>query len=423
MLTDTLDLQAEAVLDPAIEFTNPLSENWKDPKSIFLTGATGFLGAYLLDELLHKTTADIYCLVRCGDTEGGIERLKSHLQFYSLWKETLSSRIIPIVGDLSKPLLGLQEEQFSQLASQLDVIYHNGALVNFVYPYSRLKATNVLGTQEILRLASLTQTKPVHFISTIAVFFSQAYSQVDRVTETDVPVFDSGLKGGYKQSKWVAEQLVAIAQERGLPACIYRPSRIMGHSQTGITGNFKDFLCSLLKACIQLGKFPTLETEINLVTVDYLSQAIVHLSRHKKSLGKAFHLSNTQPISWNNLFEEIRSLGYLLEETAYDEWLVELKHHAFQHRRENALYSLLPLLLSAANPLRFKKPRFDDRHTSEGLAGTSIVCPPVDTKLVYTYFSYFQKSGYLPGSSVNQVINFSNKTNKLIAFLGDDQNY
>jgi thioester reductase-like protein len=396
MLTDTLDLQAEVVLDTAIEFTNPLSENWNAPKSIFLTGATGFLGAYLLDELLHKTTADIYCLVRCNDAEAGIQRLKKHLEFYFLWKEDFSSRIIPVVGDLSQPLLGLSQQQFSDLASQLHVIYHNGALVNSVYPYSKLKATNVLGTQEILRLASLTQTKPVHFVSSKAVFFSQTYSQVDKITETDVPVLDSGLKGGYKQSKWVAEQLVAIAQERGLPACIYRASRIMGHSQTGITGNFKDFLCSLLKACIQIGKFPTLETQINLVPVDYLSQAIVHLSRQENSLGKAFHLSNPQPISWKNLFEEIRSLGYLIEETAYDEWLVDLKHHAFQHRRENALYSLLPLLLSAANALRFKKPRFDEQHTSEGLAGTSIVCPPVDTELLSTYFSYFQKSGYLP---------------------------
>lgn len=133
-----------------------------------------------------------------------------------------------------------------------------------------------------------------------------------------------------------------------------------------------------------------------MVPVDYLSQAIVHLSQQTNSLGKAFHLSNPQPISWKNLFEEIRSLGYHLEETAYDEWLVAIKHHAFQHRRENALYSLLPLLLSAANALRLKKPRFDEYHTNEGLAGTSIVCPPVDTELLSTYFSYFQKSGYLP---------------------------
>ena len=63
------------------------------------------------------------------------------------------SRIIPVLGDLSKPLLGLTEQEFQQIASLVDVIYHAGAIVNFIYPYSQLKTTNVLGTQEILRLA------------------------------------------------------------------------------------------------------------------------------------------------------------------------------------------------------------------------------------------------------------------------------
>ncbi|MDM8563228.1 SDR family oxidoreductase [Candidatus Marithioploca araucensis] len=177
--SDKLDLKAEAILEPAIQFYNPLSKNLVEPKSIFLTGATGFLGAYLLDELLHKTTANIYCLVRCNHFDEGQQRLQSHLQFYSLWKETFSSRIIPVVGDLSKPRFGLSEAQFSDLAGQIDIIYHNGAQVSFIRPYSALKAINVLGTIEILRLAGLIQTKPVHFISTLAVFLSKKYAPTE----------------------------------------------------------------------------------------------------------------------------------------------------------------------------------------------------------------------------------------------------
>lgn len=391
---NNLDLQAEAVLDPAIQFPNPLSDNWENPKAIFLTGSTGFLGAYLLDELLQKTTADIYCLIRCSPTSDGQQRLKSHLQFYSLWNETLAPRIIPVVGDLSQPRFGLSEEQFSELAERIDVIYHNGALVNYVCPYSTLKATNVLGTQEVLRLASLTQTKPLHLISSISVFFSKAHPPGQLVLETEAPQFDPGMKGGYKQSKWVAEQLVAIAQKRGLPASIYRPVRVMGHSKTGTIGNFQDFLCILLKGCIQLGKFPILDTTIDLVSVDYVSQAIVHLSQQKASLGTAFHLLNPQPAPWKNLLEPIISLGYSLEEIPNDKWLAELEDRASQNPDDEFL-SLL-LVMSSANNLVAKKPLFDARQTLAGLTGTSISCPLVDKKLITTYISYFQQIGYIP---------------------------
>ncbi|MFM5892271.1 MAG: SDR family oxidoreductase, partial [Dolichospermum sp.] len=162
MIKTDRDLAEELILDPSIQFINPLSENFLEPKSIFLTGATGFLGAYLLSELLHKTTADIYCLTRCINREDGKNRLQKDLEFYLLWEETFSDRIIPVVGDLSQPLLGLSEEDFKKLAKTIDIIYHNGAYVNSARPYSSLKPANVLGTQEVIRLASILQTKPIH---------------------------------------------------------------------------------------------------------------------------------------------------------------------------------------------------------------------------------------------------------------------
>ncbi|EDN69765.1 conserved hypothetical protein [Beggiatoa sp. PS] len=395
MPVSKLDLNAEAVLEPHIQFQGPRSKNATLPKSVFLTGATGLLGAHLLAELLNNTTADIYCLTRSNDIDAAKQRLKNHLQFYALWEETLSPRIIPVVGDLSKPLLGISEQQFGELAEQIDVIYHNGALVNFVYPYSTLKASNVLGTQEILKLASMAQTKPVHFVSSLAVFFSKTYSQAELIKETDVPIVDSSFKGGYKQSKWVAEKLVMTAQERGLPAAIYRPGRIMGDSKYGITGNTSDVLCTLLKACIQLKKYPVSQTKINMTPADYVAKAIVHLSQQDKSFEKAFHFFNPQPISWQNLFNEIRSLGYSVEEINYDEWLGEFERHIKTHPEEKSYPFLLRFLNSPGN-IFSKRPPFDIRQTTEGLADSFIVCPPVDANLISTYFSYFQSSGYIP---------------------------
>jgi putative pyridoxal-dependent aspartate 1-decarboxylase len=393
-VTTSIDLSTETVLEPLIQTSQsspPVQvDKLVNPQAIFLTGATGFLGTYLLYELLEQTTADIYCLSRDADTAQ--KRLQSQLESYSLWQETYRHRLLPVIGDLSKPRLGLSEPQFSELSDKLDIIYHNGAWVNHIYPYTVLKATNVLGTQEVLRLAFQTKTKPVHFVST---FFS-----IPTVEESD-SVEQSQLVDGYVQSKWVAEQLVKQARERGLPVCIYRPSRITGHSQTGIS-NLVDILNLLIKGCLQLGKAPVFgEIEEYLTPVDYVSRAIVYLSQQPKHLGKSFDLIHSHsPTRWHDLlFNKLRALGYPLEQTSYASWRTELSHQT-----TNALYpllSLFPLKEDSVEQAATDEPAFDYRktisfqNTLEGLADTDIVCPRFDNELLSTYFSYFWNSGFL----------------------------
>jgi len=393
-VTQQLDLKAEVNLDSSIQFEQSLSKNVLEPKAILLTGATGFLGAYLLEELLQKTSADIYCLVRCSNIEEGKNRLQKNLEFYSLWQDGFNSRIIPIVGDLGKHLFGLSQLAFEELAAIIDIIYHNGAWVNSARPYSTLKPVNVLGTQEVLRLASREQTKFVHFVSTLGVFLGDNQEEIGRITEMDSPNFVN-LQGGYRQSKWVAEQLVMVAQKRGLPACIYRPSRIIGNSKTGINGNFQDFLCILLKGCIQLKKFPALNTQIDIVPVDYVSGAIVGLSQQKNHAGKVFHLINSQLISWETFFNSLQLLGYSLEKVDYDNFYAELKYQLSQSPK-NTLYSSLLLLLKLSKLFSPDKLEFDATRTLIELTELSISCPVIDEKLLSLYFSYFQKVGYFP---------------------------
>ena len=393
-VTQQLDLKAEVNLDSSIQFEQSLSKNVLEPKAILLTGATGFLGAYLLEELLQKTSADIYCLVRCSNIEEGKNRLQKNLEFYSLWQDDFNSRIIPIIGDLGKPLFGLSQLAFEGLAAIIDIIYHNGAWVNSARPYSTLKPVNVLGTQEVLRLASREQTKPVHFVSTLGVFLGDNQEEIGRITEMDSPNFVN-LQGGYRQSKWVAEQLMMVAQKRGLPACIYRPSRIIGNSKTGINGNFQDFLCILLKGCIQLKKFPDLNTQIDIVPVDYVSQAIVGLSQQKNHAGQVFHLINSQLIFWETFFNSLQLLGYSLEKVDYDNFYAELKYQLSQSPK-NKVYSSLLLLLKLSKLFSSDKLEFDATRTLIELTELSISCPVIDEKLLSLYFSYFQKVGYFP---------------------------
>ena len=396
-VTPVLDLAAEAVLDPNI-IPNGTFEFPHQPKSIFLTGATGFLGAYLLQELLAKTSADIYCLVRKSDRQA-TERLQNNLKQYSLWDKTVSSRIIPVVGDLSQPKLGLDDDSFENLARAIDVIYHSAAMLNYVYPYSAMKAANVLGTQEVLRLACQSKTKPVHYVSSVAVFESLAYAgQI--VSESDSFDHWQGIDLGYSQTKWVAEKLVKIAGERGLPIAIYRPPLIAGHSKTGIS-NTDDFICLMLKGCIQMGSFPDLDYLLDMSPVDYVSQSIVHLSQQSESIGQAFHLQHPQPIHISKIVQLLGFVGYNIDKVPYQQWQVDLKNTV---QPNNPLFTLQPFLLEKRTSaqltvlelyLQKNRPTISCQDTLAALNGSGISCPPINHKLLLTYLQRFRDSGFL----------------------------
>jgi thioester reductase-like protein len=395
---DDLDLGAEAVLDPAIDPKNAQIPVVKDQNAILLTGASGFLGAFLLQELLDQTQANIYCLVRASDVESGRVRLQKNLEFYDLWNPQYRSRVIPIIGDLAEPRFGLSEEQFQELAIEIDSIYHNGALLNYVYPYSKFKPINVLGTEEVLRLACQTKIKPVHHISSVAVFESSAYYG-QPVTESDPVDRYDGIYLGYSQSKWVSEKLVEIARDRGLPVTIHRPPLVSGHSETGVW-NTDGFLCRMIKGCIQMGCIMTdLDLMLDLSPVNYNSRAIVYLSQHEALIGKTFHLQNPQLLHWSDLVDFICSMGYPIDRVSFAEWQVRLSQE-----RQNPLYPLLPFFSHrwAEQQLTYielneqgKRPLIGCEETLAALSETSIQCPPLDPKLLSTYFDYFIKSGFI----------------------------
>ncbi|MDM9583647.1 amino acid adenylation domain-containing protein [Nostoc sp. GT001] len=384
----TFDIKTETVLDQTI-YPQSVGKFISEPNAILLTGGTGFLGAFLLAELLQQTKADIYCLVRNSNFEDSNNKLQRTLESYGIWNESWNSRIIPIVGDLSKPLLGLETEKIHQLASIIDVIYHNGAWVHHIYPYSILKPANVLGTQEILRLASQIKTKPVHFISSSGVVSSKVESGVKLVREQDSLNENEFPSNGYCQTKWVAEKLVQTAAERGIPISIYRPSRISGDSKTGVF-NSNDFLYKLIIGCVQLGSVPDIDIRENIVPVDYVSKAIVHLSKKEESLGKTFHLVHPQTLHSNTLIDHIRSWDYSIEQNSYDQWREKLLN-VTQDSLDHPLYSLVPFFPARQAQEENSNSGFlqlDNQNVINGLMGTSITCPPVDNHLLSVYFSY-----------------------------------
>ncbi len=289
------------------------------------------------------------------------------------------------------PFLGLERSLFNELSSKIEAIYHSGAWVNHLYPYSVLRATNVSGTLEVIRLAAAIRTKPVHYISTM-----HGLSDLDYHQETEKNQFFNG----YVRSKWMAEKLVRRAGEQGLPVCIYRPSRITGHQQTGIS-NSKDFLSLLIKGCIQLGKAPQWGPIREYLTpVDYVSGAVVYLSRQGDNYNKIFDiLHNHRPVSWDELLsDQLPSLGYDLEQVSYSDW-----RKALSEQTQNALYPLLSLFPARENFLDEGEtggtslevsPGKDFQNTLTGLAGSNLGCPPLNKELLRTYMTYFKTIGF-----------------------------
>ncbi|MTJ28884.1 thioester reductase domain-containing protein [Aphanizomenon sp. UHCC 0183] len=394
-----LDLGAEAVLDPTIQ---PIGTavSVTNPKNIFLTGGTGYLGAFIIKELLEVSDATLYCLVRASNLEEGKSKLANNLQQYGIWQDHYSGRIIPIIGDLAQPHLGINAEQFQNLAANIDTIYHSAALLNYVYPYSALKTANVLGTQEVLRLACQTKVKPLHYVSSVAVFESSAYA--GKLVKEDDDFHDwEGIFLGYSQTKWVAEKLVKIAGSRGLPITIHRPPLISGDSQTGIC-NTHDFINLMIKGCLQMGSFPDVDYMLDMSPVDYVSKSVVYLSRQETSVGKAFHLQHPQPASLKSLVDWVRSFGFSLKMIPYEEWQAELINNVTS--QDNPLYTLRPFLLERWSDeqitipdlyLQARRPIISCEATLEALKGSSIVCPTIDSQLLMTYTSYLVQTGFL----------------------------
>ncbi|NEZ64586.1 amino acid adenylation domain-containing protein [Leptolyngbyaceae cyanobacterium CCMR0082] len=383
-------LEAEALFEVNLyssggPWSKPES-NWINPQSILLTGATGFIGTSLLYELLKQTDATVHCLVRAQTREECQKRLHQALQQNLPGFDIPYNRIKPLIGNMARPGLGLDLEDVNYLAETIDVIYHSAANVNLFYPYRALRATNILGTQSVLNLATHTKLKPVHYISTLDVFESLVTTGPSIIYENDNIAQGSGISGGYAQSKWVAEQLVTHAIASGVPACIYRPGMVTGHTQTGIC-NPTDLMCRFLSSLLQLESAPDLDWMIDMTPVDYVSKAIAHLSLQPDSFTQAFHLVNPNPYPLGQLVYGLNQLGYSVRTSPYEQWQREVINV------HNALSPLAKVLMEVVQGHSLTRleiwlagtQMFDCRNTLQGLNQTQIACPAVDKQMLMQY--------------------------------------
>jgi FkbH-like protein/thioester reductase-like protein len=385
-------LDAEVRLAPEVRTEGLVPAAAGEPRAILLTGASGYLGAHLLRELLRETRARIYCLVRAADSAAARERLRSNLEFHALWDDGAGvDRIVPLVGDQSATRLGLSQAEFGRLADEIDLIYHNGAWVNFIYPYSVLRAANVQSTEEVLRLASTRRVKPLHFISTIGVLMSDRYPRGRIITEDDVPEFSEGLPNGYEQTKWVSDRMVRMARERGIPCAVYRPCLLTGDSK-GVYRKLNEFAACFFKGCVQLNCLPDIDTVVDLVPIDFASQSIVKISLEATSLGKCFHISHPRAPRMREVIDWYRDFGYPVKSLRWEDWKALLAGLGSK-RAENALYPFSDFI-EGMRESQARIPDFDMSNTLDVVRRTGLEAPD-PFLLLERYFRYFIRVGFV----------------------------
>ncbi|MGH3262137.1 MAG: amino acid adenylation domain-containing protein, partial [Trebonia sp.] len=375
--------------------------DWHRPREILLTGSTGFLGAHLLAELLANTDARVHCLVRARDDAAALSRIRQAAETYEL-PARHADRIVPMPGDLAEPRFGLSERAFHTLADRIDVIYHAGALVNFIYPYQELRAANVDGTREVIRLAGLHRGIPVHYVSTTAVLAGLGVAGTRAVTEQTPLADPESLRMGYVETKYVAEELLRAASRAGLPVAIYRPLDIVGSVRTGAWSTSTE-MCALIRFIADTGLAPAIDLPLDFVAADTCAAAIRHISVSEGATGLTYHLASPKSAPLGVLVGRLRDRGYRVAETPYGDWVRDLARQAARDP-SHPMATFLPLFVDrgpsgltvAEMYLSHVFPSYTRTNTERALRGSGITFPPVSGRLLDRNIDRLMRTGYLP---------------------------
>jgi amino acid adenylation domain-containing protein/FkbH-like protein/thioester reductase-like protein len=381
-----VELSKEAQLAPNIVATKTWRRSAHD--AVLLTGATGFVGRFLLTQLLCDTEATVYCIVRAPSEQQAAARLRATLANWDLWQEGFERRVVAVAGDLRQPRLGIGAARYQVLLQDIDVIYHCGTSMNHLETYAMAKAANVAGTTELLTFAGDGKPKLINHISTLGVFRPRD-NQVHRVVSESTSIDDEIhlAANGYAASKWVSEKLLMRGIQRGIPCNIFRLGLVWADMHSGrydeLQRSHRVIKSSLLSGC----GIVNYRHDMPPTPVDYVARAVVSLGRRYQDGGGIFHISSSFDMV-QGLFERCNEiLGAELELMSHYDWICENKR---LHELGLSLPAL-PLIESAFGVdrrtfedslRRTRSIRFDCTRTHTELGRAGIVTPVFDDDLL-----------------------------------------
>ncbi|MBT0772362.1 SDR family oxidoreductase [Kineosporia sp. J2-2] len=285
-------------------------------RGVLLTGATGYLGAFLLNDLLARSQADVYCIVRAPDEERGRERLEAAAAKLDLPRPD-PARVHVVPGDLRDIGTIGRTYRDGLLAGEIGHVLHCAAKVVFTEPYRELRHDSVLPLADLLVWMRSAGIRDLSFISTVAAT-GPAVGSGDRLLETREQPLDPQL-GGYGVAKWVSERLLERAEQDGMRIRVFRPGLIMASTATGAC-NDRDLIWFSLASGLAVGAHPQDERGLPISPVDVLSRAVVELALSPSSVGRAYHLVDERSPGLGRLFEMLGEVGFPTRPVPLREW-------------------------------------------------------------------------------------------------------
>jgi thioester reductase-like protein len=313
---------------------------------VFLTGGTGFMGPFVIKSLLEQTRAKIYVLVRASDEEQGMQRLKAAMDSMGPCSiglmQMFEARVVPMCGDLGQPKLGLAQDAWDFLVNEMDAVFHNGATVNYLFNYDRMRDANVMGTNEALRLAFEGRRKDFNYVSTTFIF---GWAVKSTLFETDGNENMELLDFGYSQSKWVAEKVVEDARNKGLSVRIFRPALVSPSVDGG--GNNFDIAVRLVAFMVNHGIGVDTLNQVSFVPADIVANNIVAISTTPGTENKTYHIVRDDYSNMLDITSLItKSTGRQFEIFSLSEFVPELIRRC---RKEDLLFPLLDFLVGSVD--------------------------------------------------------------------------
>jgi thioester reductase-like protein len=313
---------------------------------VLLTGGTGFIGPFLVKSLLEQTRAKLHVLVRASDEQQGRQRLRAAMESMGPCPTELmqmfEARVTPVCGDLGQKDLGLTREEWDRLANEIDTVFHNGATVNYLLNYDRMRDANVLGTNEVVRLAFEGQPKSFNYVSTTFIF-GWAVKKV--LYETDFNANMELLDFGYSQSKWVSEQVIMDARRHGLTTRIFRPALVSPSVNGG--GNNFDIAVRLVAFMVNHGIGVDALNQVSFVPADITANNIVSISTTPGTENKTYHVVRDDYANMLDITGLItKATGRQFEIFSLPDFVPELIRRC---RKDDLLFPLLDFLVNSVD--------------------------------------------------------------------------
>ncbi|MFD1330693.1 SDR family oxidoreductase [Methylopila musalis] len=383
---------ADVVLTPP----GAVTPRWPAGEAVvFHSGPGGMLSHWILRRLLQERDLKVIYLGAGSDAASSRRILAEDWSALGFGRLDLIERVEILPGALDQPQLGLSAGDWEDLARRADVLVHAGARINMTEPYRKLRAANVLGVREMLRLCVHRKPKPMHAVGSFAIIdHSMADQEGLRVNEdTDLTSFQ-GLENGYRKSRWAADAVMRRAIGRGLPVTIHRMTPISGDSVEGIIDP-GEIAWRVVRGMVASGAAPRSSRPLDLLPVDRVVEAMLTLARDPEAAPVVHHITGGEPLSWETVADVLRSLGYRIETVQPPLWIERLKARAAADPSDDSLGGLLPLANADGRDHRHLF-TVDGVRTKARLAALGMDLKSTDREVLRKTVEYLIRGGFVP---------------------------